>query len=283
VDESNQSSLIDLRLTLIYLKPCWKIQDHLVNHRLIEAFNELKKIAVKGKGRVPSSEFRSIAYSVFQELARKRMSAEALEVADMLAAHQIRQFPPDPRGIAPLKPLYLDADSVHGEERYNLAIARYNSSQPVSSPSKTVARPLLSGRFLDLVSGDSLDLATLRGKIVVMEFWATWCGSCVSQIPFLKSYAKSLKSSQNAAFISVVCDLTTWDRGEAFISQVVAAQGISYVVLVDPTEDPLSRRFGIAWYPSTLVIGRDGQITLKPQDAGDWRKVEQCVATMQSR
>ena len=283
VDESNQSSLIDLRLTLIYLKPCWQIQDHLVNHRLIEAFNELKKIAVKGKESVPSSEFRSIAYSVFQELARKRMSAEALEVADMLAAHQIRQFPPDPRGIAPLKPLYLDADSVYGEERYNLAIARHSSTQPVSHPSKTVARPLLSGRFLDLVSGDTLDLAALRGKIVVMEFWATWCGSCVSQIPFLKNYAKSLKSNQNTAFISVVCDLTTWDRGEGFISQVVATQGINYVVLVDPTEDPLSRRFSIQWYPSTVVIGRDGQIALKPQDAGDWRKVEQCVATIQSQ
>jgi thiol-disulfide isomerase/thioredoxin len=283
VGESDQSNLISLNLTLAYLKPCWQIQDHLVNHRLIEAVDELKKIAVKGKESVPPSEFHSLAYTVFHELARKKMSVEALEVADMLAAHQIRQYPPDPRGIAPLKPLYLDADSVHGEERYNLAIRRYSSAQPVSPPSKTVTLPLLSGRFLDLISGDTLNLSAFRGKIVVMKFWTTWCGSCVSQIPFLKNYAQSLKSNQNTAFISVLCDLTTWDRGEAFLSQFVAAQGINYVVLVDPKEDPLSRRFSVQWYPSTFVIGRDGQIALKPKDAGDWSKVQQYVATIQSR
>jgi thiol-disulfide isomerase/thioredoxin len=281
--EKEQSSLISINLMLAYLRPCWQIQQLLNNHRLSEAVGVLRNLSVGGTEGVPASEIMMTASAVFRECVREKMSTEALDVADIIAAQQSSQFPPNPQGISSLKHFYLDADPVHGEVRYNLACARYKSTKPTSPRRETIARPLLSGRFLDVVTGDTLDLASLRGKIVVMDFWATWCGPCAAQIPILKNYARSIKSIPNVAFISVVCDLTTWNRGKGFISKFVAAQGINYTVLIDPTEDPLNRRFNIQWYPSSLVIGPNGQISLKPQGSEGWSKVPECVMALQSR
>jgi thiol-disulfide isomerase/thioredoxin len=281
--ERGQSSLISINLMLAYLRPCWQIQQLLNNHRLNEAVEALRNLTVGGTEGVPASEIEMTATAVFRECVRKKMTAEALDIADFIAAQRRSQFPLDPQGISYLKQFYLEADPVQGEVRYNLACARYKSTKPVSPPRETNARPLLSGKFLDVVTGDTLDLASLRGKIVVMDFWTTWCGPCAAQIPILKNYVKSIESKPDVTFISVVCDLTTISRGKGFISKFVAAQGINYTVLIDPTEEPLNRRFNIQWYPSTLVIGRDGQISLKPQGSDGWSKVRECVMALQSR
>ena len=211
------------------------------------------------------------------------MSAEALDAADICALHESRLYPPYPVGKSQLRQMYKEADSVRGEARYDLAMARLESARPATPPRNNAPKPLLSGKFLDAASGDTLDLSTWGGKIVIVDFWTTWCGSCLSQIPFLKNYATSIQSNPNIAFISVICDLTTWDRGKGFISTIVAAQRINYPVLVDRPDDPLNRRFNISWYPSTLVIGRDGKISLAPQGSGTWNQVQECVTALESR
>jgi thiol-disulfide isomerase/thioredoxin len=283
VGEKDQSGLVGLRLMIDYLKPCWRIQEELIDNNVAEAIASLRNLSVSNAGGIPPHEIKETANLVLRECLRRKMSAEALDVADIIATQQGSQFPSNPGGISYLRQSYLEADPIRGEARYNLALSRYRSSKPISPPQEIPSRPLLSGRFLDVVTGDTLDLASLRGKIVVMEFWGTWCGPCVSQIPAVRNYAKSIGSTPDVAFISVVCDLNTINRGNAFISKFVAAQGINYTVLIDPIQDPLNRRFNIQWYPSSLVIGRDGQISLKPQGSAGWNKVQEHVLTLQSR
>jgi len=283
VGERDQADLISLELMIAYLKPCWRIQEALVNNNVTEAVESLRDLSVNSSSDIPPDEIKETAKLVLRECLRRKMSTEALDVADIIAAQQSSQFPPNSGGISFLRQSYLDADPVHGEARYNLAKSRYSTAKPAAFPEETSSRPLLSGRFLNIVTGDTLDLASLRGKIVVMEFWATWCGSCVAQMPTIKNYARSVESNQSVAFLSVVCDLNTINRGKTFISKFIAAQSIKYTVLLDPTQDPLNRRFNIQWYPSTLVIGRDGQISLKPQGSEGWNKVQEHVLSLQSR
>jgi thiol-disulfide isomerase/thioredoxin len=211
------------------------------------------------------------------------MPAKALDAADMLASRLADQYPRPSTGLESLKSLYLNADTVRGEARFRHAVQLYDSTLAASSPISHDSPGLLSGKFLDIASGDTIDLGSYHGKVVVMEFWTTWCGGCIVDIPFLKSYAKSLESEENAEFISVVCDITTWNQSEQYISNFVEAQGITYVVLVDQKNDPLWRRFNIPWFPARLIIDRDGGIALTPEDAGDWSKVKERIAMLGSR
>lgn len=281
--EGEQSSLLALKLILAYLKPCWRIQEDLNNQRVADAVKALKVMAADREESVPASEIMMTATAVFRECVKRKMTGEALDIADICAEKGTSPSRPVPVGLSQLKPMYLEADPIRGEQRYNKACARYGKALPASPSMNSALQPPLSGRFLDMTSGDTVDLATLRGKIVVLDFWTTWCGSCVSQIPFLRSYANSVRSNPNIAFISVLCDPTTWNRGKSFVTTFVAAQRINYAVLVDRPDDSLNRRFHISWYPSRLVIGRDGRISLTPQASAHWDKVEECVDALLSR
>jgi cytochrome c biogenesis protein CcmG, thiol:disulfide interchange protein DsbE len=281
--EKEQPGLLALKLIIEYLRPCWKIQEELNKGRTADAVRAVKQMSADGSRSVPAQEIARTARAVFRECVQKNMSADALDVADICAVQQSRLSPQTTAGISYLRSMYLEADSLRGEARYNAAAVSSSIDREASPSLNGVPQPLLTGRFLDLTSGDTLDLATLRGKIVVIDFWTTWCGTCVSQIPFLKKYAGSLRSTPEVAFISVLCDPTTWDRGQTFTRKFVSAQNVNYPVLADHRNDPLNRRLSISWYPSSLVIGRDGAIALTPQGSGTWSKVEECVAALQSR
>jgi thiol-disulfide isomerase/thioredoxin len=113
------------------------------------------------------------------------------------------------------------------------------------------------------INGEAHDLRDYRGKLVLLNFWATWCPPCVEEIPSLGRLQKAF-SKDDLVVLSV-------DIGEskkevqAFLQQVPA----DFPVLLDPDGSTVEQWKVIA-FPTTFVIGRDGIIKLAYFGGLEW-------------
>ena len=111
-------------------------------------------------------------------------------------------------------------------------------------------RPQLEAKSL---SGDEIDLEALRGKVVLVDFWATWCKPCVKSFPF---YSKLVDTYGDRGFMVVGVSV---DRDRSLVERFVDAHQVSFPVVVD-TDHALTRRFGPTTMPTAYLIARSGKV-----------------------
>ncbi len=92
----------------------------------------------------------------------------------------------------------------------------------------------------------------LRGKVVVVEFWATWCGPCVAAIPHLNELVEKFEN-QPAQFISVS------DEDEAVVKKFLAARPIKGWLALD-TDRSTFKGYGVEGIPTTVLVDKSGLI-----------------------
>lgn len=109
-------------------------------------------------------------------------------------------------------------------------------------------------------NGDDLTLSDLRGKVVIVDFWATWCPPCRQEIPGFVALQK--KYGDELVIVGVTLD-DSWDPVHPFMKQYA----INYpVVMGNPS---VVRAFGnIDAIPTTFVLDREGVIRLKHRGYG---------------
>jgi thiol-disulfide isomerase/thioredoxin len=129
-----------------------------------------------------------------------------------------------------------------------------NGSSSYFKPGSRPGAPAVSGTTL---SGARLSLSSYRGKVVVLNFWGSWCAPCRSEAPTLAVLAEQYRS-KGVQFVGVdIRDSAA--SAEAFVQNF----GISYPSLNDPGDEiALAFRGTVppAAIPSTLVIDRSGHI-----------------------
>lgn len=106
------------------------------------------------------------------------------------------------------------------------------------------------------LDGNPVSLAALRGRPVVVNFWASWCGPCVEEFPLLRD-AADRHAADGLAIIGVVYD----DRSEA-ARTFMAANGATWTAAMDPG-GTVAAAYGILGPPETFFIGRDGVIAAR--------------------
>ena len=125
---------------------------------------------------------------------------------------------------------------------------------------------------LTTLDGKVVKSSELAGKVVLVNFWATWCGPCKEEMPSLARLQKQLDPSQ-FALLTVTTDLQR--QGIAhFLSQL----GVSLPVLFDEDQD-VSRSFMVRGLPTTIVIARDGTLVGRAVGPRAWDSPES-VAVM---
>jgi thiol-disulfide isomerase/thioredoxin len=107
-----------------------------------------------------------------------------------------------------------------------------------------------------LLNGQPFNPKSLAGKVVLVDFWATWCGPCVAEIPnMLEQYEKY--HAQGFEVIGISLDEEK-DKVDAFIAEHKIPWPIIYVG--KGWQDPTAQFYGISGIPQLILIGRDGNV-----------------------
>lgn len=112
------------------------------------------------------------------------------------------------------------------------------------------APPLAISELLNAPKGETATWNSLRGKAVVLEFWATWCGGCVANIPHLNALAQKFKG-QPIQFVSIT------DESEDVVARFLKEIPIDGWVALD-SEDATFKAYGILGRPTTALIDSTG-------------------------
>lgn len=125
-----------------------------------------------------------------------------------------------------------------------------------------VSAPDFSLKDLD---GHELKLSDLKGKIVLLNFWATWCPPCRGEVPSLVSLNKQMSGKESFKMVTVSID----EGGKQAIEEFFKATGVALPVLLD-TDRKVSTLYGTTGVPETFVIDRKGVIVKKVIGGMDW-------------
>jgi len=119
---------------------------------------------------------------------------------------------------------------------------------------------------LATLDGKRFDLSAYRGKVVFLNFWATWCPPCIEEMP---SLVKLQQEMGNKVTILAVSE----DADDAAYKQFVRDHNIDLLTVRDP-KNSANTLYGTFKFPETYVIDKDGVIRRKFIGAADWSNPE---------
>jgi thiol-disulfide isomerase/thioredoxin len=122
------------------------------------------------------------------------------------------------------------------------------------------AAPRLELRNLD---GQAFSLAALKGRVVLLNFWASWCEPCRAEIPSLESFAQRY-GDEGLSVIAI-----NYQEGEAGIRRFLQGTPFALPILLD-ADGAAARNWTPLVFPSTVVIGRDGRPAFTVVGEADW-------------
>jgi thiol-disulfide isomerase/thioredoxin len=199
----------------------------------------------------------------FEKLGPDADSATLMKIAEGF----IKKAPKDPRGA-----LFLGA--IASKTTDEAKLAELNKRIEKDYPDSPNAKQLVNERrvkeavgkpfaleFTDAIKGTAITMASLKGKVVVIDFWATWCGPCVNEMPKMKElYAKY--KSKGVEFIGVSLDQPKEQGGLDKLKAFVAKNGIEWPQYYQGNfwQSEFSSSWHINSIPCVFLVDADGNL-----------------------
>src|SRR5918999_2868441 len=121
---------------------------------------------------------------------------------------------------------------------------------------------------LPTVDGKQVSLQDYRGKVVFLNFWATWCIPCREEMPALERLHQTYRQSQDFAVISIDYKESA-EQVKAFFQK----HALTFPALLDQSGS-VSRDYLVSGMPTTYLIGRDGMLLARGVGGRDWTRAE---------
>ena len=103
------------------------------------------------------------------------------------------------------------------------------------------------------LDGKEVTLASLKGKVVLLDFWATWCGPCKAAMPTIQKISEDYKSKD-----VVVLGVNTFEQKPDAAKDYLAKKKFTYGCLLKG--DELAKAYGVTGIPTLVIIGKDGKV-----------------------
>lgn len=113
------------------------------------------------------------------------------------------------------------------------------------------------------ISGKRVDSSSLKGKVAVLSFGATWCTSCTSELKSLENLQAKFPKDVTVYFVAMD------GRGEKDVKPYLEKHGHKIQTLLDP-KMAVAREYGVRWLPVTVVRDRKGMIVGRAIGAREW-------------
>jgi peroxiredoxin len=126
--------------------------------------------------------------------------------------------------------------------------------------------------FTIQLGGKPAHLSDFRGKVVVLNFWGTWCPPCIEETPALNRLQKYI-ASRNGVVLGVAAD-----EDPAVYEKFLQDNGVIFQTYRDPAtknnRSPIAESYGTIRFPETYIIARDGKIARKIIGFQEWDSPE---------
>jgi cytochrome c biogenesis protein CcmG/thiol:disulfide interchange protein DsbE len=139
----------------------------------------------------------------------------------------------------------------------------------VSSSGPVAAGEMAANFTLKDLKGDTVSLSSLRGKVVFLNIWATWCPPCREEMPSIQSLYEKFRGRKDFVVLAVSQDT----EGFKAVAPYVEKNGIGFTVLLDP-ENKVGEEYDVSGIPETFIIDRDGRIVAHHLGPYDWSSGE---------
>ncbi|HSG06579.1 MAG TPA: TlpA disulfide reductase family protein [Nitrospiria bacterium] len=121
---------------------------------------------------------------------------------------------------------------------------------------------------LPAMDREDISLASLKGKVVLLNFWATWCGPCRAEMPSMEALYKEFKG-RKFEILAISSDID----GERPVRPFVEALGLTYPILFD-ADFRVDNKYLIRSVPTSLIVDKSGVITHRIQGSLNWNSPE---------
>jgi peroxiredoxin len=116
------------------------------------------------------------------------------------------------------------------------------------------------------INGRTVSFSDFRGKVILLNFWATWCTACIDEMDSLN---KAYLDMRDKGFVVIGISI---DQSRAVVSDFVKRKGLKFPVLLDPEKEVYFDRYAVFGLPTSFLIDRRGYIRQRYIGEMDWQE-----------